>query len=243
MFLPAVRLLLYVYAVNTRIVWVNRPEKGLRISTTIHGRSNYHHGDLRQALLTAGVEMASRGGPDAVVLREATRRVGVSPNAAYRHFADRDALLAAVSDAALSMLATKIDDSVEQIPHGDAATLARAQLRAVGTGYVEFALDNPGLFHAAFFVPSDLESSSAPSRSGASGRSPLELLTMALDQLVASGAMPAERRPQAEFLAWSSVHGFALLLIDGPLRALPREQADAVTQRLIDMVEAGFTCP
>jgi AcrR family transcriptional regulator len=232
-----------VYAVNTGIGYVNRPERRPIIASATHRRTNYHHGDLRQALLTAGLELARRGGPDAVVLRVATRQVGVSPNAAYRHFADRAALLVAVSDAALAMLATTIDGIVERIPHGDPDTLARAQLRAVGTGYVEFALDNPGLFHAAFFVPSDLESSSAPSKSGASGRSPLQLLTAALDQLVASGAMPAERRPEAEFLAWSSVHGFALLLIDGPLRALPRDQADAVTQRVIDMVEAGFTCP
>ncbi len=178
-----------------------------------------------------------------MVLREATRQAGVSPNAAYRHFADRDALLAAVSDAALALLATHIDELFDQDTQGDTDTVARSQLRAVGTAYVAFALDNPGLFHAAFFVPSDLESSSTPSKSGPSGRTPLELLTVALDHLVSSGAMPAERRPQAEFLAWSSVHGLALLLIDGPLRALPRDQADVVTQRLIDMVEAGFTCP
>ena len=52
-------------------------------------RATYRHGDLRQALLDAGLAMAREGGPDAVVLREATRRAGVSPNAAYRHFADR----------------------------------------------------------------------------------------------------------------------------------------------------------
>ena len=206
-------------------------------------RSSYHHGDLRHALLEAGIDLAREGGPDAVVLREATRRVGVSPNAAYRHFADRDALLSAVSDAALAMLATSIDALFDGIPHGTAEANARAQLRAVGTGYVAFALDQPGLFHAAFFVPTNLETSSAASKTGPSGRSPLDLLTVALDEFVASGIMPAQRRPQAEFLAWSSVHGFALLLIDGPLRALPREQADAVTQRVIDMVEAGFTAP
>jgi AcrR family transcriptional regulator len=206
-------------------------------------RASYHHGDLRHALLEAGMDLARDGGPDAVVLREATRRVGVSPNAAYRHFADRDALLSAVSDAALAMLATRIDTLFDSIPEGATEAVARAQLRAVGTGYVAFALDEPGLFRSAFFVPSDLETSSAASKAGPSGRSPLELLTVALDEFVASGIMPASRRPQAEFLAWSSVHGFALLLIDGPLRALPREQADAVTQRVIDMVEAGFTAP
>lgn len=177
------------------------------------------------------------------MLREATRRVGVSPNAAYRHFADRDALLVAVSDAALAQLAASIDALFDAIPPGDQAQVAQAQLRAVGTGYVAFALDNPGLFHAAFFVSADLENSSSASKSGPSGRSPLELLSAALDSLVASGIMPAHRRPQAEFLAWSSVHGFALLAIDGPLRAMPREQADAVTQRVIDMVVAGLTAP
>lgn len=206
-------------------------------------RPNYHHGDLRHALLAAGIELSRDGGPDAVVLREATRRVGVSPNAAYRHFADRDALLSAVSDAALAMLAGRIDALFDEIPDGSAEAVARAQLRAVGTGYVAFALDEPGLFRAAFFVPANLETSSAASKSGPSGRSPLELLSVALDEFVASGIMPESRRPQAEFLAWSSVHGFALLCIDGPLRALPREQADAVTQRVIDMVEAGFTAP
>lgn len=206
-------------------------------------RQTYHHGDLRQALLLAGLELAGEGGPDAVVLREATRRVGVSPNAAYRHFADRDALLNAVSDAALAELAASIDALIDAIPPGDRETVARAQLRAVGTGYVAFALDHPGLFHAAFFVPADLETSAAPTKSGPSGRSPLQLLTVALDEFVEAGIMPPQRRPQAEFLAWSSVHGFSMLLLDGPLRALPRAQADAVTQRVIDMVEAGFTAP
>lgn len=210
---------------------------------TTSGRETYHHGDLRHALLRAGVELARAGGPDAVVLREATRRVGVSPNAAYRHFADREALLADVCDAAQAALAAAIDEEFAAIPVGAPDQTARAQLRAVGTAYVRFALDEPGLFRTAFSVPADLLGAAAVPRKGPSGRTPFELLTGALDEFVASGIMPPERRPQAEFLAWSSVHGLAMLLIDGPLRALPRHQADAVTQRVIDMVEAGFTAP
>src|SRR5207245_8612215 len=68
-------------------------------------RSTYRHGDLRRALLEAGIQLARRGGPDAVVLREATRRAGVVPNAAYRHFASRQDLLRAVRAAALASLA------------------------------------------------------------------------------------------------------------------------------------------
>lgn len=206
-------------------------------------RASYHHGDLRHALLTAGMELAREGGPDAVVLREATRRVGVSPNAAYRHFADREALLAAVCDQAQATLAAAIDAKFAAVKADNPGERARGELRAVGTAYVAFALDEPGLFRTAFSVPADLEGSALPSRAGPSGRTPFELVGAAIDALVASGDMPASRRPQAEFLAWSSVHGLAMLLIDGPLRAVPREQADAITQRVVDMVEAGFTAP
>ena len=68
-------------------------------------RSTYRHGDLRRALLEAGVELARAGGPEAVVLREATRRAGVAPNAAYRHFENRQALLYAVRSVALAAVA------------------------------------------------------------------------------------------------------------------------------------------
>ncbi|NYF11131.1 AcrR family transcriptional regulator [Leifsonia sp. AK011] len=204
-------------------------------------RERYHHGDLRQALVSAGIELARVGGPDAVVLREATRRVGVSPNAAYRHFADREALLAAVCDAAQAALAEKIDEEFTLVPDSDAISVARGHLRAVGTAYVRFALDEPGLFRTAFFVPADLEGAARPTRAGPSGRTPFELLGDSLDELVAAGVMPEASRPQAEFLAWSSVHGLAMLLIDGPLRALPREHAEGVIQRVIDMAESGLT--
>ncbi|MDH6181318.1 AcrR family transcriptional regulator [Microbacteriaceae bacterium SG_E_30_P1] len=211
------------------------------MSTPSPSRASYHHGDLRQALLSAGIELASTGGPDAVVLREATRRVGVSPNAAYRHFADREALLAAVVDAAQARLAEHIDAEFALVSASNPVDIARGHLRAVGSAYVRFALDEPGMFRTAFFVPADLEEAASPTRVGPSGRTPFELLGDSLDELVASGAMPPHRREGAEFLAWSSVHGLAMLLIDGPLRALPRPHADATTQRVIDMVEAGLT--
>ncbi|TFI49649.1 TetR/AcrR family transcriptional regulator, partial [Diaphorobacter sp. DS2] len=67
-------------------------------------RATYRHGDLKRALLDAGVALAREGGPAAVVLREATRRAGVVPNAAYRHFQNHQALLEAVRAEALSEL-------------------------------------------------------------------------------------------------------------------------------------------
>src|SRR5690606_15551130 len=79
-------------------------------------RSTYRHGDLRRALLDAGIELARQGGPDAVVLREATRRAGVAPNAAYRHFANRDDLLGAVRAAAVAEAARFMEAELAQVP-------------------------------------------------------------------------------------------------------------------------------
>src|SRR5260370_12462160 len=86
-------------------------------------------GQVRNALIAAGLELARAGGPDAVVLREATRRVGVVPNAAYRHFADRDALLAEVCVAAMDELAGRMHAQVAAVPERrDAPQAAIARL-------------------------------------------------------------------------------------------------------------------
>ena len=103
--------------------------------------------------------MAREGGPDAVVLREATRRVGVAPSAAYRHFADRRALLDAVCSAAQAALAVAIEKELaELVDEGKPADLARARLRGVGTGYLRFAQAEPGLFRTAFSASDNLRS-------------------------------------------------------------------------------------
>lgn len=204
-------------------------------------RSTYRHGDLRQALLAAGVQLARDGGPDAVVLREATRRAGVVPNAAYRHYASRDELLQAVRSAAMAALAVAIETELAGLRRGrKPADFARASLRAVGTGYLRFAQAEPGLFRTAFSVPDQLQGAAVAEKSGNSGLNPFQLLGAALDLLVDSGVLPPERRLGAEYLAWSAVHGFAMLVIDGPLRRLTPPQIRVIGQRLLDMVEKGL---
>lgn len=204
-------------------------------------RETYRHGDLYRALLHAGTQLAKDGGPTAVVLREATRQVGVAPNAAYRHFADRHALLLAVCAVAQAQLALAIETEWALVEaDGNAANVARAHLRAVGTGYMRFARAEPGLFRTAFSVHEDLQKAGVPEMAGKSGLTPFQLLSRALDEMQAAGVLPAERRAGAEFLAWSSVHGLSMLLIDGPLRVLDNQQAEAIGQRLIDMVELGL---
>lgn len=211
-------------------------------------RTTYRHGDLRRALLDAGIELARGGGPQAVVLREATRRAGVVPNAAYRHFASREALLQAVRAEALSAVARAMEAELAGLsPRLKPADRARASVRAVGTGYLKFALAEPGLFRTAFSASEDLQEEliegmpkAHPERAGDSGLNPFELLGGALDRLVETGAMPAERRPGAEFVAWSAVHGLAMLVIDGPLGPVVGPQIESVGARLLDMVEKGL---
>lgn len=204
-------------------------------------RETYRHGDLHRALVEAGMDMAREGGPQAVVLREATRRVGVAPSAAYRHFSDREALLGAVCSAAQAELAKAIEDELERLPHGgEPADMAQARLRGVGSGYLRFARQQPGLFRTAFSASEDLRSADSPERAGEGGMTPFQLLGAALDGLVEAEVLPHECRPGAEFLAWSAVHGLGMLLIEGPLRGLDGVQIEDVTNRLLDMVERGL---
>jgi AcrR family transcriptional regulator len=184
-------------------------------------------GAVRSALLEAGVALARSGGPDAVVLREVTRMVGVVPNAAYRHFADRDALLAAVRDEAVRQLAQRMADAMSQVRAGPhTPTGARLRLQAVGKAYLEFARTEPGLFDTAFTAPDHpavLPNDEPP---------PLEHLQVALDDLVAAGILESARRPNIEYSTWATVHGLAALL-RGPLSSLPdREKTRLETQTL-----------
>ena len=174
-------------------------------------------GAVRDGLIAAGLELARAGGPDAVVLREATQMVGVVPNAAYRHFAGRDELLAAVGAAAMRELAARMAAGVARVrgKYGDPAA-ARRRLGAVGRAYLEFARDEPGLFATAYALPQRHDYGATEQ-----DRSPLGQLRTALDELVEAGVLDQRRRAGIEYPVWSAVHGTAVLAGQGPLRDLP----------------------
>src|ERR1700744_1460603 len=166
-------------------------------------RKPYHHGALHSALVEASIELAREGGPDRVILREAARAAGVSHSAAYRHFADREALLAEVSRHARSELAAEMRRRVAR------AKGPRRRLRAVGAAYIDFALTEPGLFRTAF--------TSHPATSGGSEgdgaaepedpsdstaiAEPYAVLGRALDEVQAAGLLDPRRRAGAEIAA------------------------------------------
>lgn len=203
-------------------------------ATSERTREAYHHGNLREALVNAGLELTREGGADALVLRDVTRRVGVSPNAAYRHFTDRDALRAAVRDGIHAGIAQRMRSLEPE--HPSPAGAARARLRAVGLGYVSFALDEPGWFDVAFAspgaLPAEVDRTNPPAAFAA--------LSGALDGLVASGDLSPEARVDAEWPCWSAVHGLALLALRGPLRSRSRAEILTAAERTVDAVIAGL---
>lgn len=210
-------------------------------TVSIRKRKTFRHGDLRNALVTAGLKMARAGGPDAVVLREATRQAGVSPNAAYRHFANQAELLDAVRSACFSHLAEAIEEEMKKCrPGRDPQLFARRILRAVGIGYLGFAMREPGMFRTAFSAPPPVGSRD-PANSASMELNPFQLLSLALDRMQESGLLSRRARKDAEYLAWSTVHGLALLALEGPLNTMPYEMVLELGERLVVMVERGLS--
>ena len=213
----------------------------MKKNVTIKKRKTFRHGDLHNALIAAGIEMARTGGPDAVILREATRQAGVSPNAAYRHFVNQADLLDAVRSACISQLATAIEDEMKKCRTGrDPKAFARKSLRAVGMGYLGFAIREPGMFRTAFSVPPPVHEQN-PANTASMGLNPFQLLSLALDRMLESGLLSKRARKDAEYLAWSTVHGLALLVLEGPLHRMPHEMVLPLGERLGLMVERGLS--
>lgn len=201
--------------------------------------TGYHHGNLREALVEAALAAAREEGPDGLALRELARRVGVSHNAAYRHFADRDSLVAEVAERALAALTEAGRVRLATVEHADPMMLARRRLFELGRSYVGFALAEPGLFRVAFSSYPQIESTPGlidPS----SDDDPLAQLNTTLDGLVDAGYLAHGARPGAEITCWSAVHGFSVLHLEGPLRAHPAELRDAALEAMLIALDRGY---
>ncbi|WP_299058294.1 TetR/AcrR family transcriptional regulator [uncultured Nocardioides sp.] len=202
----------------------------------------YHHGNLRAALVEAAVAAARESGPDGLVVRHLARRVGVSHNAAYRHFSDRDALVAEVAEVGMGELTTAMRRRTDRVPPGadpeGEVLAARARLSECGRGYVDFALAEPGLFRVLFAAyPS-------PPSLGTDGTKdpddPFVVLNALLDDLVRVGHLAPEARPGAEITCWSAVHGFAVLHSEGPLRELDEATRSAALDVVLETIDRSY---
>src|SRR5262252_8005420 len=191
------------------------------LSTPLEKRP-YHHGDLRQALVRSALEILSEAGIAALSLRAAARRARVSAMAPYRHFADKEALLAAVAEYGFRELAARLTAAT--------ATVAdpRAALAALGVAYVLFARDQPSLFKL-MFGPTIEKKSGYPVLDEA-GSACFNALRQAVE-----AAKFFERDSDGgdvSLACWSLVHGLSSLIVDGRLAEYDSGPAEAVATRL-----------
>lgn len=172
-----------------------------------HRKTAYHHGNLAESLLNAVDEIASQFGLEAVTLRACAKRVGVSPSSAFRHYADKRALLTAFATRALSQLGDALADASQGAQADNQNAFA-----AVGLAYVKFAIDRPAFFRAMWREETIYVND--PDYLAAAAKLSGYLKGGFADTLHDSD--PDELSP-AELLAWSSVHGLAELFVDGPV--------------------------
>ncbi len=177
-------------------------------------KGGYHHGDLRRTLLDVSIAVIDKHGVDALNLRELATRAGVSSGAPYHHFADREALLAAIAEEGFGYL------EAAMIRERDAAPDATSRLAALGRAYVSFATAYRGHFRVMF--RGDLIGAASPELVRAKPRT-FQLLRDAMEDCQRSGVAPAGDLQPLVLTAWSTVHGLATLWIDG---ALPYENLD-----------------
>jgi AcrR family transcriptional regulator len=185
--------------------------------------------------VAAAVDLARANGPEGVVLREVARQTGVSHNAAYRHFADREDLLAEVASVAMDQLEQAMEQRIGAVKSRSPALKARRRLMEVGRAYVYFALAEPGLFEVAFATQQAHDPAASPVDAG-----PYRVLGDALDELVEAGLLTKARREGADVVCWAAVHGFAMLHLRGPIRAMPAEMREANLDLLLATIERGL---
>src|SRR5262245_41090063 len=193
-------------------------------------RDTYHHGNLRSALMGATLELLEEGGPDAVSVREAAKRAGVSPGAPFRHFPTRTALMTAVAEEATRRLRTEIANAVAAVGNADPLT----RFHAFGTGYFRWVNRNKAMFlvvSTRSLIDYDGSTTISPDN---------DALRTEMNALIQEAADKGLLRESAKtapvaLAARAFVYGLARMLIDDHLRQWkqPNEKPEAAMSRAL----------
>lgn len=200
-------------------------------------RRNYHHGNLREALVTAALDLIAARGPAGFTVAEAARQAGVSPAAPYRHFRDRDMLIADVARRGFELFGARLAEAAQ-----DGSPEALPSLMRLGRAYLDFARTEPAYYAAMF--ESGLAIGDHPECRDAADRA-FAALQVACERIVAG--FPEGSRPPASMMAlhvWSFSHGIASLFARGdaarrPLPMPPEDLLEAGVLVYLDGLRAG----
>lgn len=168
----------------------------------------YHHGNLREALLEAAVVLIAEVGPVAFTLREVARRAGVSHNAPYRHFRDKEALMNAVATEGYR----ELTDAMQEAARKHAGALNK--LKYAGLSYIAFALRRPEHFAVMFDAPL---SGARHNESNDAAKTAFSTLVSLVKTAQEAGELASGDTLEYAYLAWTMVHGVAKLAITGRL--------------------------
>jgi len=191
------------------------------------GRRGYHHGNLSEALVQATLDLIDKFGPTGFSFAEVTRAVGVSPAAPYRHFRDRDALMADIARRGFVMLADALSAA-----WNDGGGNAMTNFKSVGQAYLAFAKSQPAYYTAMFEARLPTETNRDLAQ--ASERA-FAALRMACEGVIAD--LPAKKRPPAMMMSlhiWAMSHGIASLFGRGD------QARRSVPMPPEDLLEAGI---
>jgi AcrR family transcriptional regulator len=174
---------------------------------SVSKKSSYHHGDLRQALIDGAIALIAEHNVDSISLREVARQAGVSHTAPYRHFADKEALLAVVAEEGFMGLAQALRHSIALN-----SSNSFSQLEACGIAYVEYAIAHPSHYRVMFGIhrgKSDrfLESHRV-------SKEAFGVLETIISEGQTAGAFRSGIPHQLAWVVWSLMHGLVMLLID-----------------------------
>lgn len=189
-------------------------------------KSSHHHGNLREALVTAGVQLLEDGGPAALTLRGCAALAGVSHAAPAHHFDGLDGLKLAIAEEGFRRFRNYMVDAKLAGPQN-----ARARLRSICRGYLRFAADNPALFDLIFgFDPTR----TPPDSRGDIGSAGYEVLRRTCAPLVPPGCPdPA----LIEVQVWSLIHGFTTLYLSGRFRDHAQEPDAALFEAVLGLID------
>lgn len=203
----------------------NRPKK--------KRADRYHHGDLRRALLEEALRTIETHGVASLTLRAVGERLGVSRTALYRHFSDKQALLAAVGREGFRLLRLTLIGAWEQHGRG------RAGFEAMGVAYVNFAAAHPSHYRVMF--GRFLESCEKDAEFIEEAKSAFQVLVDSLVEQQQAGLVRRDDPLVQARMIWSLVHGIAMLVIDGQLRGTD-ERGEALShyafERMRDAIRA-----